>query len=454
MTGQPRDDAAASVALRPYLAARMRPLALLLFVLVSAAAPLAAYVQSLRTLRYEAAATAGEVAAILDREVQERPTLWRYDSLKLLTHLRAITARPNIARVELIDRAGERVDLREDDEAHAPVDELLWAASPLVINGELVGHVWAAARPDAAARTALLVLAPFSLLGLALSLLVYFLPLRAMGQAERRIDGLIARLRESQAELERFNQRLEQQVAARSVELTRANDALVRKEERLREVSSRAIALQESERRVIARELHDSAGQALTAIRINLQLIAGAAGNAAMIERLATRTLEVADATVEEIRRAVVLLGPAILDDFGLAVAVRRYCDDFVERTGLELHAEIDLPEAGLAPALESACYRILQEGLTNVSRHARAAEVSVRLTCTEGHVTLEIADDGAGFDPDAIGPRPVGAGGRGLVGIRERVDLLGGELTIDSRPGEGARLTVTLPRRERDASS
>ena len=121
-----------------------------------------------------------------------------------------------------------------------PVKGLLWESAPLLIGGEVVGHVWAAARPDGAARDALLLLIPFGLLGCGLAALVYWLPLRAMGNAERRIVSLIGRLRESQAALAGFNQTLEQQVAARSAELRAAYDELQKKEVRLREVSSRA----------------------------------------------------------------------------------------------------------------------------------------------------------------------------------------------------------------------
>ena len=192
-----------------------------------------------------------------------------------------------------------------------------------------------------------------------------------MARAARRIDH-------SQAALARFNQTLEQQVAERSSQLRAAYAQLQAKEERLRELSSRAVLLQEAERRVIARELHDSAGQALTAIRINLQIIAqlaeaGARG-AEKVAGLAARTLTIADATLEEIRRAVSMLGPAILDDVGLVAAIQRLCDDLGERADTTIDCELDAPPAsGLSPALESACYRVIQEALTNVTRHARA---------------------------------------------------------------------------------
>ena len=429
--------------LRRYLTARMLPLAVLLAVLVSLSAPLAYFVLTVRTLRTRAEATAVQVASV-SREVQERPVLWRYDAFKLLAHIRAFTEETSIARIEVVDRSGARVPL--DD---APIgwagsgQQLLWESAPIEINEQVVGHAWTGVVLDDARAGALLLLIPFGALGIGLASLIYFIPGRAMARAARRIDH-------SQAALARFNQTLEQQVAERSSQLRAAYAQLQAKEEHLRELSSRAVLLQEAERRVIARELHDSAGQALTAIRINLQIIAQLAEAgpraAEKVAGLAARTLTIADATLEEIRRAVSMLGPAILDDVGLVAAIQRLCDDFGERADTIIDCELDPPpDSGLSPALESACYRVTQEALTNVARHARATRVLVRLTLAPRTIHLEVHDNGRGFDPDPR--RATGSvGGRGLVGMRERVELLGGTLRIDTSPDIGTRVVVDLP--------
>ena len=443
--------------LRRYLAARMLPLAVLLAVLVSLSAPLAYFALTVRTLRTSARATAAQVASAIGREIQERPVLWRYDSIKLLAHIRAYTEEPSIARVEVVDRSGVRVPLGDEPiGARATGRALLWESAPIEINEQVVGHVWTGAVLDDARAGALLLLIPFAALGVGLAALIYFIPGRAMARAERRIEH-------SRDQLARFNQTLEQQVVLRSSELRAAYAQLQAKEERLRELSSRALLLQEAERRVIARELHDSAGQALTAIRINLQIIAQLAeagsAKAEAVARLASRTLTIADATLEEIRRAVIMLGPAILDDVGLVAAIQRLCDDFGERSeanapaggpgsagGLDIECELDdMPAAGLSPALESACYRVIQEALTNVARHAQATQVRVRLVLEPRNIHLEVRDNGRGFDPAA--GRVAGApGGRGLVGMRERVELLGGTIHVDTRPGAGTQVIVDLP--------
>lgn len=433
-----------SVPLRGYLSARMLPLTLLLLVLVSVSAPLAYFSLAARGLRAQAQATAVQVADAVVREVQERPVLWRYDAGQLLTHLRAYAENASAARIEVVDRTGVRIPLGD-----APIvgtgagdGPLLWASAPLLLNEEIVGRAYVAVGLGEARAAALLLLLPFGLLGVGLAGLLYFLPVRAIARAERHIA-------QGQAALAEFTQTLEQQVAERSSQLRDAYEQLRLKEQRLRELSTNAVLLQEAERRVIARELHDSAGQALTAIRINLQLIAHLAsaesGPDGKVARLAGKTLTLADATLEEIRRAVSMLGPAILDDVGLVPAIERLCDDFGEPDSVTITSDLDVPDEGLSPALESVCYRVAQEALTNVARHARASEVHVRLQVEPARIVLEVRDNGRGFVP---GERGESSGGRGLVGMRERVELLGGALRIDSAPGVGTTVRVELPRR------
>ncbi|PCC71035.1 Signal transduction histidine kinase [Nannocystis exedens] len=426
------------VGLRRYLSARMLPLVVLLLVLVSASAPLAYAALQARGLREQARATAVQAADAVAREVQERPVLWRYDAGKLLAHLRAYVDNAGAARIEIADRSGVRIPLDTGSiTSPAASGPLAWEAAPIVLNEEVVGHAWVAVSLAEARAAALLLLGPFGLLGVGLAGLLYFIPLGAITRAERRIE-------QSQAALARFNQTLEQQVAERSSQLGEAYEQLRQKEGRLRELSARAVLLQEAERRVIARELHDSAGQALTAIRINLQLMVQLAEPDSKVAKMAARTLTIVDATLEEIRRAVSMLGPAILDDVGLVAAIERLCDDF-EREDLEISRELEVPDGGLSAALESVCYRVTQEALTNAARHAGANELRVVLRVEPAHIVLEVRDNGRGFVP---GERGEGSGGRGLVGMRERVELLGGNLRIDTAPGAGTAIHVELPRR------
>jgi signal transduction histidine kinase len=230
-------------------------------------------------------------------------------------------------------------------------------------------------------------------------------------------------------------------VAERSEQLSKAYEDLKAQQAHLRQVSGQAIMLQERERRAIARELHDAVGQALTAVRINLQLIGPEGAKRQDAARIAVETVTLVDEALEEVRRAVSSLGPAIVDEIGLEAAVERQCADFADRTGIEVETKIELPAGKLPPAVESTCYRVVQEGLTNVVKHASAQGVTVRLQMAADEVLLQIGDDGQGMAPEAEGET-----GRGLAGIRERILLLGGDVQVDSSLGQGTTLRVRLP--------
>lgn len=200
----------------------------------------------------------------------------------------------------------------------------------------------------------------------------------------------------------------------------------------LRRLTRRLVGLQERERREIARELHDEIGQLLTGLKLALE---GAAGGVpreapALVEELLAR-----------VRSLSMDLRPAILDDLGLLPAL----EWLAERQGAQGRVRVRLSHAGIegrfAPELETAAFRIAQEALTNVARHARAAEATVRVEAGRGGVRLVVADRGVGFDPGL-------AAGQGLSGMRERAVLLGGRLTVDSAPGGGTRVEAILPLR------
>ncbi|MCA9705614.1 MAG: sensor histidine kinase [Myxococcales bacterium] len=438
--------------LRSYLGARLGPLALLLVAVVTISAPVAFYVLGIRAARVQAHATAEQFAAVVRREAEQRPLLWKYDSPKMLAHLRTYDdSRAHVEHIAVVDAQGHGIDRSGDvDLAALATRPVVWESARVVVGDEEMAAVWVAASTAEVRDGTLRMLLLFGLLGAGLAGLMYWLPLRAMGRVEHEIEDLLVKLRESRAALGALAENLEQQVEARSSDLSRALAELKDKEQNLRELSTRAVSMQEAERRAIARELHDSAGQSLTAIRIHLQLMEGLAGQAladagaaTRLGELAGRTAVMVDQTLEEIRRAVNTLGPAVLDDVGLAEAIERACLDLSERLEIEVDCDVDLPAEGLAPAIETSCYRVVQETLTNITRHAQPSHVQVRLWSERGAVTVRIRDDGRGFDPDAA----IRAGrSRGLVGMRERAELLGGELTIQSAPGEGATVTAVIP--------
>lgn len=434
--------------LRRYLGARLGPLAVFLVFVTTVSAPLAFWVLGRDALQVQAEATAKQVAEVIRGDAQQRPVLWKYDSLKLIAHLRSYEINERIARIDVVDASGSLIESGQEQELAAIASaDVIWASAPVQVNNEKVGEVWVAASTEELRHGVLLLAAAFGVLGLGLGGLMYWLPMRAMGRAQDQIEALLRRLAESQAALSSLNENLEHQVEERSSELRQAYRELQEKEKNLREISTRAVGLQEAERRRIARELHDSAGQALTAIRIHLQLMSDLLSarspddaKGTKLEDMTRRTTSMVDDTVEEIRRAVNKLGPAVLDDVGLAEAIERAAEDLSETMQLEVQTDlcIDVP---LEAAVETTCYRLIQEALTNVARHAEAQRVTIQVRTSGGRLHLEVEDDGNGFDPKGRA-----SGSRGLVGMRERVELLGGHLHLESTPGRGTRIRAEVP--------
>lgn len=198
---------------------------------------------------------------------------------------------------------------------------------------------------------------------------------------------------------------------------------------------------QEDERARIARDLHDELGQQLTAIMVGLRTVQEAATIEQGRERAATVARIGADA-IDSVRAISRGLRPAILEDLGLRTAVDRLCEEFRSVNDVDVTLASDFPqERRLASAVETCIYRLLQESLTNAARHSGATCVRVNLRLTNTAVSLTVSDDGSGFDPAAVP-----AGSSGLQGMRERVALLDGELTIESKAGGGTRVRAQLP--------
>jgi signal transduction histidine kinase len=204
----------------------------------------------------------------------------------------------------------------------------------------------------------------------------------------------------------------------------------------------RVVEAQELERRRLARELHDETGQALTSILLGLKSLEETLdGDESRSAAAGLRELVVA--TLQDVRRLAVELRPTALDDFGLVPALRRLADSFAEQTGITVDLQPSLPDERLPAEVETALYRIVQESLTNVVKHARAQRVSILLARREDAIAAVIEDDGRGFDPTHTR-----AGGFGLVGIRERLALLGGKLEVESNAGAGTTLAIEVPLR------
>jgi signal transduction histidine kinase len=207
-----------------------------------------------------------------------------------------------------------------------------------------------------------------------------------------------------------------------------------------RDAVGRVVDAQERERTRLARELHDQTGQALTSILLGLKELDGVVETPQGKASVASLR-ELVVSTLRDVRGLAVELRPAALDDFGLTAALERLADTFRERAGVEVAVETRLGDARLDPSLETTLYRIVQEALTNVLKHAEARRVSISLVRKDAAISAVVEDDGRGFDPAATRREALG-----LAGMRERVGLLGGRITIESAPGAGTTLAVEVP--------
>jgi signal transduction histidine kinase len=220
---------------------------------------------------------------------------------------------------------------------------------------------------------------------------------------------------------------------------TRAAVAVDLSERLARDALQRVVEAQELERRRLARELHDETGQALTSILLGLKTLDDRVEDETLRPAVA-ELRELVVSTLQDVRRLAVELRPTALDDFGLVAALERLTDSYAEQTGIAVDFEATLPEGRLPPDVETALYRIVQECLTNVIKHARATRVSILLTRHGGVVKAVVEDDGTGFDP-AAGR----TGAIGLVGMRERLALLGGRLEVESSES-GTTIAAEVP--------
>lgn len=219
-----------------------------------------------------------------------------------------------------------------------------------------------------------------------------------------------------------------------------------RAQEALRIYSQRLIQAQEAEREKIARELHDEIGQVLTAVRINLQSMQRSSGLDEGVPRL-DESIAIVDEALVRVRDLSIELRPSLLDDLGLTAALRWYVDHYAQRTGIIAELLNSSKEDGRLPReLETACFRIAQEALTNVARHARAVSVSVQLQRSRERMLLTIIDDGVGFDIDNLRRSAPAAAALGLWGMEERALAVGGYIEIDSGAGRGTRVCATFP--------
>lgn len=275
----------------------------------------------------------------------------------------------------------------------------------------------------------------------------YLLQRREREEELQRLDkGWATRLHERTQELLAVNNALVSEVSKR----IDTEQSLESNRRDLRLLASQLLRLQEEERRRISRDLHDDINQRLALLSIDIEMLERQLSNADVgtvrtVRNIQDRIVELS----ESVRRLAYQFHPSILDDLGLSIALRRLVDDFQTRTGIEARFICkDIPKH-LAQDVVTCLYRVAQEGLANIARHARAKNVCVELMRLRDGLQLMISDDGVGFD---VGRYDGRRGSLGLLSMKERVSLVSGILDIQSMPGEGTRICAWVPFKQEHA--
>ncbi len=427
------------------LASHLRPIAALAWLLIGAVLPLGSFAQGLEEQRVAGSQLAAQVSSLLQREAAGLPRLWRYDTQKLagqIDHLRSSSAG---LLVEVMDGRGMALAVPALSGPSPQAPWAVWSSSPVAAPGS--GKVWVAMDLRPLWRRTAALAGGFGALGLALAALMLWLPLRAVRRSEAEIRDLLAALRKSRGDITELAEHLEARVVDRSARLERALAELRAHEVHLRDLASQALRLQESERRAIARDLHDDIGQVLTGVRLQIQFLASTGQPQPDSAATAQRLLAAIDSAIDQTRSAVQRLAPPLLAEQGLAAALSQTCAALTSPLGPEIACATEaLPP--LDSAVETAAYRIAQEALTNAVRHAGAsaihagAGIGPRTGGLPGQSALwvQVRDDGKGFDASQV------PAGHGFLGMRDRAELLGGRLDAITSAGHGCTIRAELP--------
>ena len=370
--------------LTSWFRARMLPLVIVAALVVQVSAPLSYYLTKRHELWRDARADATLAALILHAEIDQRPTLWRYNAPKLLERL-AAEGLIGTHALEIRTQSGQLVPLEPLRLPPRP----LWGSAEVWIRGEIAATVWVAVDTSPLLQSTALVSAAFFGLALLLGMILYLVPVYVISIAQRRIQALLGEL---------------------------------------------ALTLQEDDRCRIARDLHDGAGQVLTAARLRLLALNQSSSEGESVGQIA----QLLDDALEEVRRSVHALTPPALHELGLEGALQRHCQAFAAASALTVYCDVQ-PLPSLRSIVQNACYRIVQESISNSARHSGAKHAWVQLQQLDGCLHLSIYDDGK------VSVQP-SKEGFGLIGIRERARLLGGKAQITCIPGHAMKIEVEIP--------
>ena len=264
-----------------------------------------------------------------------------------------------------------------------------------------------------------------------------------VGRLGKSLDRMRQNLRRLLDDVAEVNAGLEVRVEDRTRALAEANELLREREAARAALLRKLISAQEDERKRIARELHDETTQSLAVLAMGIEgaqdaIRGGKTPHLDEVKAVAVRTLE-------DVHRIILDLRPSVLDDLGLLSAVRWYAERQLQPRGIAIRCEFGELDRRLPPEMETALFRICQEAMSNIARHAQATAVLIEIGLEDDVFRIDIEDDGQGFDPEAVAHRE-GRRSWGLMGIRERAEILGGTARVESSPGKGAHVEVRIP--------
>jgi signal transduction histidine kinase len=267
-----------------------------------------------------------------------------------------------------------------------------------------------------------------------------------VGHLGTALERMRVALQQSLEDVARGRDQLELRIKERTAEIEKLYEELKQRDDLRVRLLKKLIRAQEEERRRIARELHDETSQVIGALALSLDTAISTLPEEASRKRL-QEARALALRTLDGIHRLSFDLRPSVLDDLGLFRAIEWYAERDLKRRGIAVRCESDEQDGRLAPEIETALFRAVQEAITNIVKHAKAETVLIQCAITPEAVTIEIEDDGRGFDPAGISSTAATGRGLGLAGIKERMEILGGDALIDSAPGQGTRLVLNVPR-------
>jgi len=266
-----------------------------------------------------------------------------------------------------------------------------------------------------------------------------------IGRLALTFDHMRVKLKDSIDTIEQWNRELEQRVKERTKELETSQAALKRKELAHQELLKKVISVQEDERKRMARELHDETSQSLSALILALDTQMEKSPDTSFKKKLQdTRSL--AEEILDGIHRLIFALRPAMLDDLGLLPAIQWYAQRQLEPLGVGITFEGKEERERLPAPIETAIFRVMQEAINNIAKHAQAENVVISYSQRDQMVSIEIEDDGKGFDVEELKSSTDKKRGLGLLGMKERINQLGGSFTLETAPAMGTRITIEVP--------